>query len=185
VAVDTPLGAGDLRAFVDDVERLLRINPLLEFASFREIGPLRHRFSARNLSNGRDVDVEISVARRETELEIRYSNGLKSATVVRIEALESGSRLVITDFYGEATAEERQARLDEVDRSLNAWGRALHAYLRRWARWRWLAPWRWYMTRVWQPMTPSARRIVFLLLAVSVFEVATLALVALVWLAQG
>ena len=66
--------------------------------------------------------------------------------------------------------------------SLNAWGRALHDYLAAWARWRRLAPWRWYMGRVWQPMTPSARRIVWMIWVISAFEVVALAALLAVWI---
>ena len=66
--------------------------------------------------------------------------------------------------------DERRARAGEIDLSLNAWGRALHSYFGAWARWRWLGPWRWYMRRVWQPMKPSARRIVWMIWVISAFE---------------
>ena len=57
-----------------------------------------------------------------------------------------------------------------MDKSLIQWGHALHRYLRQWKRWSGVAPWRWYMRRVWQPMRPMARRIVFLLIMVTALE---------------
>lgn len=183
VAIDTTLAFDELVAILDDVELLLRINPLLEVERFETLSPERRRFRALNHSNGRHLDTELVLARLPGGLDVRYSEGLKAATTFRAEAKGAGSRLVVTDLYSGLTEAERQARLGEVDLSLNAWGRALHDYLRLWARWHWLPPWRWYMRRVWKPMTPSARRIVFLILAVSVFEIVTFAVILMIWLA--
>jgi len=181
VAIETPLTAGDLLLFLDDVERLLRINPLYVVSQFSDLGGGRYRLGLHNLSNDRIDDVEFTVSRRGDGLELRYGGGLKTSTTFRVEAGPSGgSRLVVTDTYAGASEEERARRLGEVDRSLTAWGRSLHGFLRMWARWRWLAPWRWYMARVWQPMTPTARRVVFLILAISAFDVVALGALGIV-----
>lgn len=181
VAIETPLTADDLMAFLDDVERLLRINPLYVVSQFTVLDGGRYRLGLHNLSNDRVDSLEITASRRADGLALRYSQGLKSATTFRVEPSPSGgSRLVVTDTYSGASEEERTHRLGEVDRSLTSWGRALHGYLRMWARWRWLAPWRWYMARVWQPMTPSARRVVFLILAISAFDVVALGALGIV-----
>jgi hypothetical protein len=100
-----------------------------------------------------------------------------------VKPAEGRAHLLVTDVYGGASEAERRARAHEVDLSLNAWGRALHDYLRAWARWKWLPPWRWYMRRLWQPMTPSARRIVWMIWVVSAFEVAGLVVLVAIWLA--
>jgi hypothetical protein len=73
-------------------------------------------------------------------------------------------------------------RAGEVDLSLNAWGRRLHDYLKQWARWHRVAPWRWYIRRVWQPMKPSARRIVWRIWMVSAFEALAASLLLVIWL---
>jgi hypothetical protein len=182
VEIAAPLSAADLRSFLDDIERLYRINPLLEVSAFEATGADTHRLAARNLSNGRQIDVAIAVTRSETAVEVRYSEGIKVSTSFRAEPAEGGARLVVTDVYGRASEAERRARAGEVDLSLNAWGRGLHDYLHAWARWKWLGPWRWYMRRVWQPMTPSARRIVWMILVVSAFEVVALIALMAVWL---
>ena len=184
VRIATPLAAADLRLFLDDIERLYRINPLLELSAFEATGGGAYRLAARNLSNGRDIEVALAVTPRETGIDVRYSGGLKTATSFSVEPAvgEGGSHLVVTDVYESGTEAERRARAGEVDLSLNAWGRALHDYLRAWTRWSWLAPWRWYMRRVWQPMTPSARRIVWMIWVVSAFEVVALAGLLAVWL---
>lgn len=184
VSIETPLSPADLGAFIaDDLERLYRINPLLVVEAFERVAPGRFRARWSNLSNGTDLDTELRVEPASDGIDIHYARGLKRVTRVRVGANGATSRLIVTDDYSGHSQAERQARLAEVDRSLNAWGRALYDYLNRWARWRWLPPWRWYMRRVWQPMTPSARRIVFLILAISIFEVVTVAVVLLVWLA--
>ena len=107
--------------------------------------------------------------------------GLKSATHFRVETAPGGAHLVVTDIYAGGSDEERRARAGDVDFSLNAWGRALHDYLRTWARWKWLSPWRWYMRRVWQPMKPSARRVVWMIWVISAFEVLALVALMAIW----
>ncbi|MES9902269.1 MAG: hypothetical protein ABW168_06250 [Sedimenticola sp.] len=56
------------------------------------------------------------------------------------------------------------------------WGEDLQAYLVHWNRWSGFAPWRWYMRRIWLPMKPSARRITYILLWISLVEVALILL---------
>ena len=182
--ISTTLSVADLRSFLDDIERLYRINPLLEIRAFEATARGTYRLAARNLSNGRDIEAALAVTPRETGIDVRYSHGLKTATSFRVERApgEGGSHLVVTDVYEGGTEAERRARAGEIDLSLNAWGRALHDYLRAWTRWSWLAPWRSYMRRAWQPMTPSARRIVWMIWVVSAFEVAALAALLAIWL---
>lgn len=185
VSIETRLDPAELRAFVDDVERLFRINPLMEVAEFELLEPDRYRMRARNLSNARDVDVELEVARQRSGIKVNYSGGLKTATWFEVEEGTKPARLRVSDHYDGTPESERRRRLDEVDLSLNAWGRALHDHLRHWAKWRWLAPWRWYMARVWQPMRPSARRIVYMIWIISLFEVAALVVIGGLLIASG
>ena len=170
VRVETSLPVADLRIFIDDVERLYRINPLLEITAFEAAGENCYRLIARNHSNDTALDVALAVRATESAIDVAYDSGLKAATHFRVEAAPRGSYLFVTDVYGGGSPDDRRARAGEVDLSLNAWGRALYSYLRAWARWRWFAPWRWYMRRVWQPMKPSARRIVWMIWVISAFE---------------
>jgi hypothetical protein len=181
VRIPTALTAADLRAFLDDVERLYRINPLLEIATFEPMEESRYRLAADNHSNGRRLDAVLAVTATDFALEIAYSVGLKTATHFRVETTPGGTHLVVTDIYGRGSDEERRARADDVDLSLNAWGRALHDYLRAWVRWKWLGPWRWYMRRVWQPMKPSARRVVWIIWVISAFEMLALVALMVIW----
>jgi hypothetical protein len=184
VSVETPLAAAALADHVADVEGMLRVNPYLEFEEWRETGPDRYRFKARNLSNKRAIDTEVRVERTVGMTVLHYGSGLKSRTVFRIEPGARGAKLVITDDYGGTPPEERARRVDEVDRSLATWGGDLYRYFRAWQRWSWLAPWRWYMRRVWREMRPMARRIAYMLWMVTVFEIAAFALVFIVFVLE-
>ena len=181
VRIETSMSAADLRVFIDDVERLFRINPLLEIAAFKPAGENRYRLVALNLSNGSSMDVVVAVTPTASAVEVAYGSGLKAATHFRVEAAPGGSYLFVTDIYGGGSADERLARAGEVDLSLNAWARALHTYLNTWVRWRGLAPWRWYMRRVWQPMKPSSRRIVWMIWAISAFEMLAIVVLLGIW----
>jgi hypothetical protein len=181
VRVATGLSPAELVAFCQDVERLLRINSMYEFEEWRREGEGRFFMRVRNLSNGRMIETPILVVPRLEGLRIVYEAGLKTATEFRVEPPGGpddgtdagvGAALVVVDDYSGTPEAERRARAGEIDKSLVWWGHDLHRYLRYWARWSGFAPWRWYMRRVWQPMKPTARRITFILIAVTVFEFA-------------
>jgi len=180
VTIDVPLDPAALAGFCRDVERLYRVNPYLEFRSWRETAPGAFAVSVRNLSNQRDLELEMKLERAsERDFIVHYNRGVKRNTRFEIDSAAGGSRLRITDDYSGTTA----ADATEVDRSLHAWGVALREYLLREQRWGWCAPWRWYMRRVWVPMKPSARRITFIILMVTLAEIALIALVlAIYWI---
>ena len=171
VTIETPLTADALLAFCwQDVERLFRINSKIRFEEWRRDGENEHNVRLRNLINDTELETGLRVERLADGLRITYGNGLKTATLFRVEATANASRLVVTDDYSGTPVAERQARTDEVDQSLVQWGHDLHRYLARWDRWSRWGPWRWYMTRFWQPMTPMARRVVFLLIVITAME---------------
>ena len=178
VKIETPFPPQWLREFLSEPERLFRINSLLEIRHWEQKAPGRIRFEALNLSNGKELESELQLQHSDDGLEVGYRGLLKTATSFRIEPGESGGALLtITDDYSGTPEAERESRLDEVDRSLMQWGHDLHSYLRSWKRWSWLPPWRWYMTRVWQPMKPSARRITRWILWITAAELAAFLLV--------
>jgi hypothetical protein len=183
VVIQTPLDAAALAEFCRDLERLYRINPYLEFRAWRATQPDRIHAAFRNLSIVRDFELELTVERAsEREFTVRYDRGIKRATRFEIGSGAAGSTLKITDDYTGAAAEDT----GEVDRSLHAWGTALHDYLQREARWSRYALWRSYMRRVWVPMKPSARRITYILLLVTLAEIALIALVMVIyWIEYG
>jgi len=181
VRVTTPLSPPALCHFIADIERLLRINPMLEVESFQHLGGGHYCVRTLNLSTGMRLETTLHATAGEGRVELVYAQGLKRRTLIEVEADGAGSALRITDDYSGTPEAERRARLGEVDRSLTPWGRALHDYLRAYARWSSFAPWTWYMRRVWLPLKPSARRIVYVLWIVALFEMATLLVVLLVW----
>jgi hypothetical protein len=186
VRIDTPLAPGELRQFCADLERLYRINPLLEFLEWRVVGPGRWHMGVRNLSNGQELATGLELAPTPQGLLVRYTQGLKDATELRVEPAGQRARLIITDRYPVMDAEEAARRAGEIDRSLVPWGQALHRYLRAYRRWRGLPGWGWYMRRVWQPMRPAARRIVALIWWLTLLEfLAFLFVLAIFVLASG
>ena len=183
VRIKTELSPAELLAFVqEDPERLLRINSMYEFVSWHGAGRDTYVLSFRNHANGRTLETTMGTERVPNGLVLRYGGGLKASTVFRVEPGRDGpgADLVITDDYSHVPEAERNARMAEVDNSLNWWGQDLHRYFRYWRRWSWLPGWRWYMERVWKPMKPTARRIAYILYVVTVVEiVAVIAAVAL------
>jgi len=171
VTVETPLSAAALLAFCrEDVERLFRINSLFRFDEWRRIGENDHHVRLRNLSNERALETDLHVEALPDGLRVVHGGGLKTTTDFQVSEAPGGATLTVTDDYSGTPVEERRARADEVDRSLVQWGHDLHHYLTRWSRWSRYAPWRWYMNRVWQPMTPAGRRVVFALVVISALE---------------
>ncbi len=171
VAVETPLDRRTLLEFCrENVERLFRINTLLRFDEWRRIGPNHHHVRLRNLSNERMLETDLHVEPLADGLRVVYGSGLKTSTEFRVADCDGGSTLTVTDDYSGTPVAERRARTDEVDRSLVQWGHDLRHYLRRWSRWSRYAVWRWYMDRIWLPMTPMGRRVVFALVVISALE---------------
>ncbi|MDH5648146.1 MAG: hypothetical protein OEY67_00705 [Gammaproteobacteria bacterium] len=177
-SLTTPLSTEDLNQFCQDIERLFRINPYLEFNQWQAVSDRRYRFSGRNLSQEQpfEFDYELTVHPSDKGLRIDYNSGIKSNTEIKIEPEGQGSKLTITDRYERLPENEREAYLHEVDKSLVAWANYMRTYLTSWRRWSWFGPWRWYMRRIWQPMKPTARRITYVLLWITVFEIALIAL---------
>ena len=171
VTIETPFEAAKLRSFLEDVERLYRINSLLVFEELRQTGDNQYFLKAKNLSNGKLIETSLDLEPADDGITVRYSHGLRNATTFRVEAQPDGTaKLVVTDDYSGASLTEREARIDEVDKSLVQWGRSLHRYLQQWKRWSWVPGWKFYMRRIWQPMKPMARRIAFLLIVITVAE---------------
>jgi len=187
VTIETPYDGAWLRAFLDDVERVYRINPFMEFMEFTALAANQFRVKARNLSNAKTTETLFTVQRTPTGLDVRYADGLKTATTFEIAETPGGTaKLIITDHYGGTSTQERESRLDEVDKSLEQWGHGIYRYLRLWKKWSGLPGWSWYMRRVWQSMKPMARRISFLLIMITLAEFIIFLLIFLVfWLELG
>ncbi len=185
VTVPLPQNVEELARYCRDVEALFRVNPYLYFSTWRQTGPSSYHVEFENQSNRQKITVDFEVAAGSgAGFTVNYASGLKKRTVFAIEPAAEGSRLTITDDYEGLSAEERTARAAEVDKSLHAWGVALRAYFLRLKRWSWLPGWRWYIRRVWVPMKPSARRIVWLLYLISVVEFFFFLFVLLIYLIE-
>jgi len=167
-----PLPAADVAAFVRDIERLWRLNPHLEIitwqASGREI-----RLVAHNELNDRRLDTRFSVDAAGAEpgcrLTLRYADGLRQATEILVEPGPGGARLVVTDRYPRID-DPQDPRLVDVDRSLVPWVAAIRRHVLKRRRWGWLPGWRWWNERFLPGMAPRSRRIVRLLVWISLLE---------------
>ena len=177
-SVITPLSVEALMGFCSDAERLFRINPMLVFTKWEQTSENCFAFSGQNSSQEKsfDFDFELCVSKLDDGYRFDYDKGVKSSTVIKIEAAEQGSKLTITDHYDRLPASERESLLHEVDQSITIWAEYLQKFCISWNSWSKFFLWRWYMRRIWQPMKPTARRITYMLLWITVVEVALLAL---------
>lgn len=154
-----------------DVEVMYRVNPYYYFDVWRRTGPETFHVEFENQSNKTHLSLDLNVMPESGRgLTIAYIGGIKKRTVFTVEPAREGSRITITDDYDLLPIKEREERKAEVDKSLNAWAEALRIYFLRLKRWSWLPGWRWYLRRVWIPMKPSARRIVWLVYLITVAE---------------
>lgn len=176
IAVPTALTQERLAWLVADPERLLRVNPCWVFEAWERPSAERFSLRVRDTVHGTRWAADGRIEPLPDGLRLVYDDGLKASTRFRIETGDGGTRLWVIDDYGRLSAEERAARLDEVDRSLPEWGRALERYLAGWQRRGHHRSWRWYTERVWRPMTPLARRVVRLLIWATVIEFAVFVL---------
>ncbi len=182
----TPLEFNQLKTFCSDVERLFRINPYLDFKQWQKTAANQFHVSGHNTSQGEPFEFEFDITVEDIGQGVRvtYNNSLKLTTTFKVEAAEQGSKLTIIDEYANISADEATARSNEVDKSLVAWANYLQRFILTWKKWSWLAPWRWYMRRIWQPMKPMSRRITYMLIWITVFEVALIALGVAIYFAE-
>jgi len=183
VVIETPLSPTELAAFCRQTESLYRINPFLEIESWQVPEPGRIVANIRNHGSGQQVLLDGRTSDEPGHAwRIDFASGAKLRTRFAIEPSASGSRLTIMDEYRPRNADAVPAP-GEVDQSLHAWGVALKIFLERDRRWGWMPLYRRYMRRVWLPMKPSARRIMFLVLVIALADVALVALgLAIYWL---
>ena len=186
VSFKTPLKSSDLIAFCQDIYRLLRINPYLEFINWQQLTNNLYQLEALNISNkpAISLNLNIEVEPLDDGVRLKYNHGIKASTLFRVTQETDGSNLTIIDSYDTLTTDERMQRLDEVDKSLVKWAEDIQQYLIRWNRWSRFTPWRWYMKYIWQPMKPSARRITYMLLWISLAEISLLLLGAAIYVIE-
>ena len=171
VTIPAPQSPEELAALCRDIEAIYRVNPYLYFKTWQETAPGRYHTQYRNDSNKQELTLDLTVRSGPgLGMTVEYAQGIKRRTVFAIEPSESGSRLTITDDYERLSPAEREQRAGEADKSLRAWGEALRVYFLRFRRYGWVPGWRWYIRRLWIPMKPSARRIVWLLYLITLVE---------------
>ncbi len=183
----TPYNVDELKSFcTDDVERLFRINPYLEFNSWEKTGDNQFHVTGKNISQEEpfEFDYQLTVNTTDEGVRVNYQNSLKKSTLFKVEPHEKGSKMTIIDEYIELSEDEAKVRAGEVDRSLTIWAEYLLRYIITWKQWSWVAPWRWYMRRLWQPMKPMSRRIAYMLIWITVFEIALIALGVAIYFAE-
>jgi hypothetical protein len=164
-----PLAPNSVAAFLADVDRLLRLNPLLVVERWLPEGPGRFRLVARNESNEQLIDTPVDIEEDERGLTLRYASGLKQATRLRVEPAPEGTRLVVTEHYPRIE-DAQDPRVVEVDKSLVPWVAALRRHLLSRTRWGWLPGWAWWSEGVMLSMAPRNRRIVRLIVWLSAIE---------------
>lgn len=184
-SLPVPFAPGELAELCRDVEALFRVNPYYYFDVWRQTGPGRFHAEFENQSNKtrQTLDLEVTPG-PGAGLTVAYDQGIKKRTVFTIAPAPGGSRLTVTDDYERLPAAEREQRRAEVDKSLAAWAESLRRYFLRLKRWSWLPGWRWYIRRVWIPMKPSTRRIVWFIYLITVVEFFFFLFVLLIYLIE-
>ena len=184
-SLPAPFPPGELAGLCRDIEALFRLNPYYYFDVWRQTGPGAFHIELENQSNKTHQALDLGVTPGPGHgVTVTYDQGIKKRTVFTIEPAPDGSRLTITDDYERLPETEREQRKAEVDKSLTAWAEALRLYFLRLRRWSWLPGWRWYIRRVWMPMKPSARRIVWFIYLITVAEFFFFLFVLLIWLIE-
>ena len=183
---DIPLSPQDTFLFLSDIERLFRLNPHLDISGWHEQPgtPRRCKLSALNETNGCRYDVRMRMedVRENESIKLVYDRGLKASTEFRVEPACGGSSLTITDHY-HPVKDQNDERLKEVDRSLVPWLAAIRGHIAGLARYGWLPGYRWWAGHFMLGMPPRQRRIVRMIVWVSLLEfVVFLFVAAIFWL---
>ena len=187
-SAELPLPQQPLFDFLSNTERLFRLNPHLEIDAWNQqpnqAGTRIYRLNALNETNGCRSEVSIRAVPLGdgSGYILEYDRGLKRATELRIAPAPGGSLLTITDHY-HPVSDDSDERLKEVDRSLVPWATAIRDHLKRLARFGKLPGYRWWAERLMLGMPPRQRRIVRMIVWVSVLEFVVFLFVALIfWL---
>lgn len=185
-SLELPLTAQQLLEFLADIERLFRLNPHLEITAWQASGPPAgsYRMSALNESNGRRSEVSIRTRplSEDAGLVLEYDSGLKRSTELRIAPAAAGSLLTVTECY-QPVSDDSDERLKEVDRSLVPWVASIRRHLTRRARYGEIPGYQWWAERFMLGMPPRQRRMVRMIVWVSVLEFCVFAfVVAIYWL---
>ena len=178
----TPLSQEALLLFCNDMEKLFRINPYLEVNKWETIEKNKYFIDFINHSQEPPFSLQthLRVTNLSDGLQIYYENGIKSDTTIIAQAIPEGSKLVITDHYHPLN-DDNVGLFSSVDKSLTKWAEEIQSYLIYWQRWSWFLPWRFYKKHIWLLMKPSARRISYMLIFISLIEVMLIGLGVIIY----
>jgi hypothetical protein len=173
VTIEIPLLPGKLFDFLQNTERLFRLNPYLDIRKWEgDSSGKRFHLAALNEMNGvtYDLSIVIESVQPGTGFFFSYDKGLKRALEITLQPGPNGSILTLREHYHAASGENREEQLKEVDRSLIPWANSIRQYLFGLRRWAWFFPYRWYRERFWLGMRPFHRRISRMLIWVTALE---------------
>ncbi len=180
VVIPTRLPVETLFNFCLEIERVFRLNPYLKIIAWREKNREIFELELENYSSEQvlKVSTQIEVDKLQNELQLSYSNGIKTKTYFIVEKTDQGAQLTIVDDYGESD----QQLVEQVDKSLSAWGSALERFFAGYRLLRHL-PWADKLINYWWiRLNPSGRRIVYILMVITAIElIALLLFVILYW----
>lgn len=168
VEAEMPLAPAALLEFLDDLQRVWRLNPYLAIESWQE-GDGGFLLCADNEANGRRVEVR---ARREAlpdGFRLRYDNGLKQSSEFTVAPRAAGSLLRVVERYAPVDGPD-DPRAAESDRSLVPWIAALRRHIVARVRWGRLPGWHWWSERFMLSMPPRQRGIVRLIVWATLIE---------------
>lgn len=179
-----PIDADAMFEFVSDIERLLRLNPHLDIETWQRM-PDGMRLAAQNETTGRRIETAVCVKTTPASRSIilSYADGLKRATTLAVESGDGqGCRFVVTEHYP-SIEDAQDPRVAEVDRSLIPWVNAIRHHLLDRKRWGWLPGYDWWAGRFMLGMPPRQRRIVRMIIWISLLEFVVFVFVAAIfWL---
>lgn len=181
VKIPTRLQAGILFNSCRNIERLFRLNPYLRIFSWRVLNESTIEAEWENDSNEPAIKIatRIEVVQTDKELQLKYATGIKRKTHFIVERSAHGSVLTIVDDYGDSSQTDTQ----QVDKSLSAWGRAVEKFFARYYYLRRIPCADKIIDRVWIRLSPSGRRIAYILLVITAVElIALLLFIVLYWL---
>ncbi len=176
VTIAIPVSPDSLFDFLQNTERLFRLNPYLDIRQWKEmVGGKRFHLEALNEMNGVTYDLAITLesSQPDASMFLSYDKGLKRALEITLQpdaGSSGGSILTLRDYYHEPAGENLEQQLKEVDHGLTHWAASIRQYVLGLKRWAWFWPYRWYREHFWLSMRPTHRRIARMLLWVTALE---------------
>lgn len=178
VEAEIPLPPAALLAFLADRERFWRLNPWLVIESWHDEGD-GFTLRAHNEANDRRIDVRAWYEAQPDGFRVRYGAGLKQSSEFAVSARGAGALLRVVERYAPVDGPD-DPRVAESDNSLVPWIAALRRHLVARARWGRIPGWRWWNERFMLSMPPRQRRIVRMIIWLTVLEFAVFVAAVLV-----